>query len=64
MGKGRPIRTKKNLVWSSEVSPDNQDDQGSSSSKYMISIIDCWGGGGGGGELGEDRGWGPRKAWM
>ena len=56
MGKARLTRTKKKLVWSSELSPDNQDDQdqdqGSSPSKDMISVIDCLG------ELGEDRGMG------
>ena len=42
MEKGTHTRIKK-LVWTIEVSPDNQDgqDQGSSSSKDIIGVIDC-----------------------
>ena len=39
-------KPKKKMVWSVEISPDNQDDkdQGSSPSKDMIGVIDCGGG--------------------
>ena len=56
-GKRQGYKNQKKRVWSSEVLQDNEDDQsqdqGSSPSKGMISVIECfWRGGG------AER-WGP-----